>query len=137
MGRLRERFEQVEKHVRVAAQVPEDGGLLSHALAPLRAAVASVNPYHEPTPQEQLLERARRNLQADDLLAAVHEMERLTGMFHSSIIVFKERTLIFAAGLARELANDWLEEARKRLLVDQALSLISADVATQRASTAL
>lgn len=79
VGRLRERFEQVEKHVRVAAQVPEGGGLLRHAVAPLLAATVSLNPYHAPTPQELLLDSARRHLFDDDLLTALRDMEQLTG----------------------------------------------------------
>jgi hypothetical protein len=79
VGRLRERFEQVEKHVRVAALVPEGGGLLRHAVAPLLAATVSLNPYHVPTEQELLLVSARRHLQEDDLLAALRDMEQLTG----------------------------------------------------------
>jgi hypothetical protein len=79
VGRLRERFEQVEKHVRVAAQVPEGGGLLRHAVAPLLAATVSLNPYHAPTPQELLLDSARRHLLDDDLLTALRDLEQLTG----------------------------------------------------------
>lgn len=79
IGHLLERFDQVEKQVRVAVQVDENGGLFSHAVAPLRAAIASVNPYHEPTTQEMLLSSARRHLKADDLLAAVRDLEKLAG----------------------------------------------------------
>jgi hypothetical protein len=41
------------------------------------------------------------------------------------------------AGLAHELAHDWIEEARKRLVVEQAISVISADVTTLKPPTDL
>lgn len=79
MSRLRERFNEVQKHVLVALAVPKGGGLFRHAVAPLVAPIMAVNPYHAASPEELLLRSAQRHLQEDDLVSALHDVSQLTG----------------------------------------------------------
>jgi hypothetical protein len=60
------------------------------------------------------------------------------GVLYSSLSSLSLFSLFLArAGLAHELAHDWIEEARKRLVVEQAISVISADVTTLKPPTDL
>jgi mitofilin len=109
---LAQRFARVYDNCYRVALVPEDGGVVEHAMAHLAAAVTIRGGKPEGTSQEAVLARARELLvEQNDLDAALNEMEKLKGP-------------------VKEAASDWIAQAKGRVAVQQAVLLIKGHIAT-------
>lgn len=119
-GQLQERFVKLRKEARKAAFLPDiGGGVLAHAAASLvsmltfeRASAAKpVGDVQEETSKpdeaDKTLARAEFWLGQGDLEKAAREVNQLTG-------------------LPRKTAQSWLDDARARLEVEQAMRLLDA-----------
>ncbi|KAL1921867.1 uncharacterized protein VTP21DRAFT_10509 [Calcarisporiella thermophila] len=107
------RFQGVANEVRRAALVPEDGGLLSHVLS----IILSKLMFHkqglcEGDDVESVLARTEHYLHENDLDSATRELNQLTGW-------------------PKKLAKGWLEAARNRLEVEQALKVIETQASLE------
>jgi len=115
---LKERFQLVRKNARRTAFVPKDGGLWWQLFSQLLAIITvpekgfvDENRYDS----EALLARAEFYLEKGELYKAVTEIEQLTGW-------------------PAKLAQDWIQAARERLIVEQNIELIKAHVYTLAAA---
>ncbi|KAL6068507.1 hypothetical protein QOT17_008143 [Balamuthia mandrillaris] len=109
---LKKRFRRVAKHARRAALVPEDGGMWWHAFSVFLSAGPISEQHTTAKAVENVLQRAQEHIENNDLLSAVRELEE--GLP-------KE-------GLPRDMTKDWVDRARERIVVDQALALMNAEM---------
>jgi hypothetical protein len=109
---LKERFDRMLLHAHRASWVPEEGGLWHHAFAIVHSAFDPPKPaLAQGTDTRSVLARAYFYAERDDLLATVNELTALQG-------------------LPAELARDWVELAKKRLIAEQAVEMLHADLTT-------
>jgi len=114
--RLKLRFNQLQKHAHRAALVPPNGGMWWHAFS---LAIASLPPSLLHVKGEQtveILERAHQQLDAGNLQDAILEVEKLQG-------------------LPKEMARDWLHAAKDRLLLEQGVKTVTAELFSQELGT--
>jgi mitofilin len=103
---LAERFQTVKEQVRRASMVPEDGGLISHAVS---------------ATMSKLLVEKQGNVAGDDVEAILARTEYRLGQFD---LDGATRELNQLSGWPKRLAHDWIEAARRRLELLQALQVI-------------
>lgn len=115
-AQLFNRFKTVHKLGRQAAMVPKESGMMGHLAGKVLATVtiAPKGPI-EGTDAEAIFSRTAHFLEAGDLESAVKEMDTLTDY-------------------PAEVANDWIVEAKSRLLLEQAAKVIKAHVSLLAAS---
>ncbi|KAJ1954248.1 MICOS complex subunit mic60 [Dispira parvispora] len=107
---LRERFDCVRTQIRHTALVPEDGGMLSHALSRALSAVMFAKRGLVPgTDAESVLARTEYYLDHGDLDSATRELNQLKGW-------------------SKKVAQDWLEACRHHLTLKQALQVVEAEL---------
>ncbi|KAJ1657851.1 MICOS complex subunit mic60 [Dispira simplex] len=107
---LRERFDYVRTQIRRTALVPEDGGMLSHALSRALSTVMFAKRGLVPgTDAEAVLARTEYHLDHGDLDSATRELNQLKGW-------------------SKKVAQDWLEAARHHLTLKQALQVVEAEL---------
>ncbi|KAI9594336.1 mitochondrial inner membrane protein Mitofilin [Syncephalis fuscata] len=103
---LTDRFAVVKEQVRRAAMVPEDGGLVSHAVsATMSKLLVKKQGYVPGTDVEAVIARTDYLLAKNDLDNATREINQLQGW-------------------PKNLARDWIKAARQRLELLQALEVI-------------
>jgi len=109
---LKNRFRRVKKHALRAALVPKDGGMWQHAWSVVAEyAKRIVKPPLQGDSPDALFARASQHIAKDNLPAAVSELEKLV-----------------KDSLPGILASDWISLAKNRLVVDQALNVVFAEV---------
>ncbi|OAD73772.1 hypothetical protein PHYBLDRAFT_133554 [Phycomyces blakesleeanus NRRL 1555(-)] len=107
---LADRFERVAKEVRHVALVPEDGGLGSHIISMVISKLLfKKNGLVKGDDVEATLSRAKYYLDRRDLENTARELNQLKGW-------------------PKRLASDWIEAARNRLEVEQALEVARTQV---------
>ncbi|KAI9015271.1 mitochondrial inner membrane protein Mitofilin [Phycomyces nitens] len=107
---LADRFERVAKEVRHVALVPEDGGLGAHIISMVISKLLfKKNGLVKGDDVEATLSRAKYYLDHRDLENAARELNQLKGW-------------------PKRLASDWIEAARNRLEVEQALEVARTQV---------
>ncbi|RKP05929.1 mitochondrial inner membrane protein Mitofilin [Thamnocephalis sphaerospora] len=105
---LVDRFVAVKEQVRRTSMVPEDGGLISHAVsATMSTLLVRKEGYAAGSDVEAVLARTEYLLRQNDLDNAARELNQLTGW-------------------PKSLARDWIQAARQRLEILQALEVVEA-----------
>jgi len=112
---LQRRFETVFESCHRVALVPEEGGFLQHAgaaiVSKLTLSTGATNTENEDSPEGVLYRARHQILEKNSIEGALMEMEKLKGP-------------------VKDTASDWLLQARDRVAVENAVSLIKSHLSS-------